>query len=214
MEAMKQQLLSNTAIFAHLEDWDDTLLEMQEQVARASRPCWQESDRHKTIPVANSDYGEMVDIDEEIAPLIREIWKAGIKTTNSCQNNWPQDYVWIEFACGTHLEMFLTNVFIYADMNDNKVAACRARMNHHDMPSTTRHWKIKPRVTDWEEEEDGGECDMEVSMSLRFPHEDLEILTQLITQFNHKVATTRSSSSSSSSASSPSSSDADSSSSS
>ena len=40
---------------------------------------------HKTVPVMDSD-GKEVQIDEAIAPLLSEMWKAGMSTCNSCEN--------------------------------------------------------------------------------------------------------------------------------
>jgi hypothetical protein len=39
--------------------------------------------------VACSYFGESVDLDVEIAPLLRDIWKLGIGTTESCQDSDP-----------------------------------------------------------------------------------------------------------------------------
>lgn len=46
-------------------------------------------------------------IDEGIADLVLELWKAGIHTRNSCEDNVPKGYVWIEFSTVSNAETFL-----------------------------------------------------------------------------------------------------------
>ena len=47
--------------------------------------------KHKTVQVKYKDM--IAEIDEEIAPLILEIWKADINTDNSCQANPDEDWI-------------------------------------------------------------------------------------------------------------------------
>ena len=60
--------------------------------------------KHKTVHVKVGLFE--AEIDEEIAPLIEEIWKAGMGTTNSCQENQP-DVAWIEFYSSIDAAEFL-----------------------------------------------------------------------------------------------------------
>ena len=53
-----------------------------------------------------------IEIDTYIAPLIRQIWAVGIDTLNSCEENVPRGYIWIEFATSEDLREFLAIVFI------------------------------------------------------------------------------------------------------
>src|SRR5262249_6077338 len=50
--------------------------------------------RHRQVWVEWDGYG--ADVDEELAPLILALWKKGIVTCNSCQENRP-GIAWVEF---------------------------------------------------------------------------------------------------------------------
>jgi len=49
---------------------------------------------HKTVRVVSGQWH--ADIDVEIAPLIKALWRAGIETTGSCQDS-PRGWVWLAF---------------------------------------------------------------------------------------------------------------------
>lgn len=69
-----------------------------------------ESRRHATLVVKVGDQKE--EIDEMIAPLIRELWIAGISTAMSCQEEY-RETAWIEFHFIDELERFLNIVAEY-----------------------------------------------------------------------------------------------------
>jgi hypothetical protein len=50
---------------------------------------------HRTVRVRHA--GMSAEIDEPIAELVLELWRAGLRTVNSCQDN-PRGYVWLELA--------------------------------------------------------------------------------------------------------------------
>jgi hypothetical protein len=55
---------------------------------------------HETIPLRCPFYDddeEYPEIDKNISELISELWKNNIETSMSCENNVPENYVWIEF---------------------------------------------------------------------------------------------------------------------
>lgn len=56
-----------------------------------------EHDKHKTVEIFNPFYEENVKVDEKIAPLIKIMWDLGIGTFMSCENNNPENYMWICF---------------------------------------------------------------------------------------------------------------------
>jgi hypothetical protein len=66
---------------------------------------------HDTVHVYNPFYREYIKIDIDIAALIKRIWTRGWKTVNSCQDNIPKGYVWIEFVNSSHLQEFLNTIF-------------------------------------------------------------------------------------------------------
>lgn len=49
--------------------------------------------KHRQVTVRVGPWCE--EIDEQIAPLIREMWIAGIETSMSCQDGWGK--VWLQF---------------------------------------------------------------------------------------------------------------------
>jgi hypothetical protein len=87
------------------------------------------SSNHETVKIKG------IPIDKNIAELIREIWKANIITYNSCENNVPSGYVWIEFASSLELEKFLKIVFI----NDSPTK--------YDILERSMLWQFKRRGT-------------------------------------------------------------------
>lgn len=64
---------------------------------------------HAFVQIKYND--RMIKIDKHIAPLIKEIWNAGIVTTNSCESNNSCDYIWIEFGSGYDFDHFTDIVF-------------------------------------------------------------------------------------------------------
>lgn len=63
-------------------------------------------------PTVSMDYnGDSIDIDEDIAELIGLIWKSGIATYMSCQDNVPKGYIWIMFATAEDMRKFYSVVF-------------------------------------------------------------------------------------------------------
>ena len=68
--------------------------------------------RHATVVVEVGAWRE--EVDEAIAPLIAEVWKAGIPTLMSCQETDPR-VAWIEFEEVAHLQQFLNLVAVYED---------------------------------------------------------------------------------------------------
>ena len=50
------------------------------------------------------------DVDEQLAPLLVELWKADWLTCKSCQAHGPSKKVWVEFAFAFCAEQFLTAI--------------------------------------------------------------------------------------------------------
>lgn len=61
------------------------------------------------------------EIDEMIAPLIREMWIAGLSTVMSCQEEY-RETAWIEFSFIDELEKFV-NVVAEYDVNSHSMYA-------------------------------------------------------------------------------------------
>lgn len=73
---------------------------------------------HKTIKLEHFK-GFTCDIDENIAKLIKYIWMCRIDTNNSCEDNVPRGYVWIEFSTSMELDKFLNIVFKDTNIDDD-----------------------------------------------------------------------------------------------
>ena len=65
---------------------------------------------HRTMHIQHGDME--ADVDEQIAPLIIEMWRAGIETWQSCQAN-PSGWVWLQFPTSIDAEKFLNIVAFY-----------------------------------------------------------------------------------------------------
>jgi hypothetical protein len=65
--------------------------------------------KHPTVTLLHPDFGP-TEIDEDIAPLIQRLWDLGWETLNSCQDNVPTGYIWIEFLLIHMGQQFLTRV--------------------------------------------------------------------------------------------------------
>lgn len=66
---------------------------------------------HKTVPVVNPFTKKQVEIDKAIAKLIKYMWMQGIETVNSCEDNIPENYIWIEFADYNQFQKFMDILF-------------------------------------------------------------------------------------------------------
>jgi hypothetical protein len=148
---------------------------------------------HPTIHIKY--HGEEADIDEQIAPLILEMWKAGIETCNSCQNE-PNGWIWIQFASSWGMETFLTAI---ADYSPN-VGSLYDRMLHgYDRISGPRvgQWRYETIIVDIATDEYGrpikdvqGICDeppaFMVLLSVNFPKTDLPEVIKRMKRFNRQ----------------------------
>ena len=76
--------------------WTGDWPEGDEVSALLADECADEDYKGQHAAVAVDHNGITKMIDEGIAPLIEEIWKAGIWTANSCEENRP-GWMWIEF---------------------------------------------------------------------------------------------------------------------
>lgn len=77
-----------------------------------------DKDKHTTLNLYYKVTDKMIDIDENIADLIQEIWKADIKTENSCESNVPADYIWIQFSDNDSLIKFIDIVSTNIEKGD------------------------------------------------------------------------------------------------
>ncbi len=72
---------------------------------------------HDTVMVRHPD-GYEVPLDSEIAPLVAEMWRAGVRTQQSCQEG-HSGYAWLVFDDFGDLAYFLSIVGVYEPDKDS-----------------------------------------------------------------------------------------------
>lgn len=137
---------------------------------------------HRTIHVQVGNWSEQ--IDEEMAPLIREIWNAGVDTMMCCQEVAP-GIGWIEFPSVEDLLRFLNIVTVYEPGVDTLYNRIR-----HDLAGTTSspEWEFQFNlldICDTGESRSGGErvC-FEPTVGAYFPASDIPLLIERLQEFN------------------------------
>jgi hypothetical protein len=134
------------------------------------------------------------DIDEEIAPLIEEIWKADIDTANSCQENKP-GIVWIEFLSADDAASFLNIVAEYEEEIDSLYNRIRHGWDSISGRLSAPFWEytIHPQDFALQQEVDEEDCvdewhegiaDFFFSVSIRFPRSDVPTLLERLRRYN------------------------------
>lgn len=151
---------------------------------------------HEQARVRVGDWEAEVDL--EIAPLIEEIWKAGLWTWNSCQNC-VEGRVWIQFS---HVEDGQRFLEIVAAEYDPDPWSLYQRIRCHWTPGDV-DWEIFERDHQWHYEavsprddnvvfDPEQSADLEIlgppsisfSLSVRFPREDLDEVYRRLQAFN------------------------------
>jgi hypothetical protein len=150
-------------------------------------------ERHKTVTVRVGPWEAAMD--ELIAPLIEELWKAGIETTNSCQENQP-GITWIAFATAADAVEFLNIVAEYEEELDILYNRMCHDWDRESAPLSAPYWEyeVHPvdlalcRVLDPVEEAidewHTGCPDFGFTLSIRFPLCDLPVLTARMQHYN------------------------------
>lgn len=124
-------------------------------------------ERHSTIRLLNPKIKEYIDIDKGISSLIESLWLNDISTVNSCENNNPNNFVWIEFYSSDDLEKFISIVF--TDANEDEEIYERAFY-----PSRTDRWYydiFSLHIPD-------GNPPVCVCISLQFPQKDYDFIVK------------------------------------
>jgi hypothetical protein len=134
-------------------------------------------------------------IDKGIAPLIKELWKAGICTCLSCEENRP-GWIWIDFGTAADAEAFLNIVARYEEDIDsfyNRVRKAWCRMEGEVVGA----WEYNALVEDWAVDQtmDGdyviesccGPSNFNFSLSVRFPKSDYSAVLERMKEHNKAV---------------------------
>jgi hypothetical protein len=146
---------------------------------------------HPQARITHGDY--TAEVDEGIAELILELWKADIPTMMSCQDNRPHDEpgpgrVWIMFPFAESAERFLNLVATFDTDTDSIYNA----IAHDDVPDdwetfrAERAWTFETSPRDFGVEHpdylsdepvtETGPRDFVFAISIRFPHRDYPIV--------------------------------------
>ena len=124
--------------------------------------------KHKTLELKHFD-GHTCDIDKNISELIDLIWQCKIDTYNSCEDNIPAGYMWIQFSTASDIQKFLNIVFDNVEeMIETEIFDRATNVAWpHEIPDS---WIYDINLDD--------EDDFSISISLRFPQDDYEWICQ------------------------------------
>jgi hypothetical protein len=113
-------------------------------------------------------------IDEEIAPLILELWKARLYTTMSCQGS-PAVGVWVQFPLVVFAEAFM-------DLTEKQsgIASLWRRWRFDVYPIT----RSETLFEDYPKELIPDGPSLRFAVSVRFPKADLPVVLETVTRHN------------------------------
>ena len=138
---------------------------------------------HPTIPVTYNN--EQVEIDEALAPLITEIWKAGIGTWMSCQET-EIGIAWIEFDSVDDLSKFVNIVISYDVHPDSPYNRIEWNSNH--LGAALPDWEFRFNLMDITDPDStrivGGKVDFVPAVGAYFPHEDIDMMVAKLREYN------------------------------
>lgn len=116
------------------------------------------------------------EIDEQIAPLILELWKAGLMTLMSCQDN-PEGWVWVQFPLVVFAEAFM-------DLMEKESGISPFDLRHrwkYDIYPITLHEAL---FGDYPEELMPTGPSLRFTVSVRFPKADLPAILNTMVKHN------------------------------
>ena len=103
--------------------------------------------------------------------ISQNFWRAGIETTNSCEDNVPQGYVWIEFASEYDLQKFLI-IVVDDEEHDSEF------YNRVFVAEYPNSWRFKINYSDVTDDNIDTPrdyyCCIDLSFSVRFPMTDYD----------------------------------------
>ena len=128
---------------------------------------------------------ELVEIDEDLAPLIQEIWRANIKTIMCCQE--VQDGIaWIEFESIRDMLKFL-NLTVNFD-GDHKDSLYNRVYTQNLSGTLLPDWEYQINLMDIGEHDPdrqvGGNVLFEATVGIYFPQHDISHLLKQLSEIN------------------------------
>lgn len=141
---------------------------------------------HRQVTVKVDDYEAPVD--EGLAELIETMWKAGVWTIMSCEENRP-GVAWIELHAG-YFQKFLNMVLDPAQFEDEPSLYSRIS-SRYDVEGS---WEYKITVDDYGIDETvdddevtethSGKLDLVLVVDIRFPRTDIPLLLEAVDRVN------------------------------
>jgi hypothetical protein len=189
LSSIQSALLENVDTLSKTHGWDNILYRMVELVNNEIYSSTKPTIEHKTVELKHNRL--KVEIDQKIAPLIREIWKSSIDTINSCENNIPENYIWIQFPSAQDFEKFIKIIFENNGTDDSEFMSCLERLtNHQYNPTLENRWIIDINFEDnlfnYETEETNETCEqIDIEISVRFPEKDLDFVYNKFLEYNN-----------------------------
>jgi len=117
------------------------------------------------------DHREQIDAD--LAPLIEQLWKAGIETMMSCQETEP-GIAWIEFDSPADILRFLNLVLWYEDGPDSLYARANWQRFAPTPPGSWEYqFNLVDILEDQEEQTVEGFVFLDSTVGLYFPRSDI-----------------------------------------
>ena len=152
--------------------------------------------KHKQVHINWNEWED--DVDEGIAPLILEIWKADIYTMMSCEEN-RRGIMWIMFPDALYAQEFLNIVaHQYEEDNDGLYQRISNGWTKHRKDDAPGTWEYDVSIDDYsvelimddeqniEEERCTGPADFVIGLSVRFPKTDYPVLLEQMKKYNQK----------------------------
>jgi len=140
---------------------------------------------HKQTAIHDPRSNTMIEVDERIAPLLEAMWSCGIITCNSCQENKP-GIIWIEFLAAEDAEAFLAGIVSGFDPINNpgahnwlypRIMGLNGGWQYTGHPHDVREYIDQESGT--VELNPSQACGFTLSISIRFPVSDYQILCDL-----------------------------------
>jgi hypothetical protein len=143
--------------------------------------------KHKQVAI---EYGRnKAEVDEGLADLILAMWRAGIDTDLSCQENF-KNIAWIAFP--TQEDIRLLSVVIFDA--DRQYFYNKIESQSRTLRSVAKDDKwytsldIMERCKFVSEDEVEGTGDIDISFSIRFPAADIPFITQAVQDWNKELS--------------------------
>jgi hypothetical protein len=157
---------------------------------------------HRQTHIRHAD--READVDEKLAPLILELWRAGIDTMRSCQRHSATRKVWITFAEAVGAETFL-NIVSGSNRDGRRQKWARREswyFGQYDpdsgpltpdawSPLNPAGWEFHASVDDDSLSDDGDrwvadDPAFRIEIAVLFPARDLEAVTKAVRAWNRR----------------------------